>query len=223
MPNSLTPFGDGRTRIVTGASAEAELDRLALPGDIVRDGIEHGAGTARAASTSDYPRTYAGIRMWSETGAAIINQAYALGWEREHCGGVAPLVNRTLGLAIIVTAGDGCTGDERYDPDVRYERPELVRAIVRGELNTLLSPAPEDWDVYFLLHYVGDQDPERGFVPAELSRPEGLDGEGRVTRWRTRILIPAGGTGDDGVGRRTAPPPMVEPPSPAVTIRRRAS
>lgn len=225
MTDRLTPFGNGRARILTGALAEAQLERLGLPGGIVRDAVEHGAGAARSVSTSEYPKNHAGVRMWAETGAAIVSQAYEFGWERERCGGVEPLVNRMLGVAILVTAGDGCTGEDRYNPHARYERPDLVRGIVRGGLNTLLSPAREDdWEIYFLLHHLDHQrDLERGYVAAELSAPLDITDDGRVTEWHTRIMIPAGTPDDGEPARVTAPSPVTEPPSPAVTIRRRAS
>lgn len=214
----LSPLADPRTRTLTGSVATAELAQLGLPGHIVRQAVEHGAGTARASASLGYPRIYSGLRMWAESGNALVELGYEHGWEREHFGGVEPLVNRTIGCVIIVTAGDGATGEEHYQPQVRYDRPDLVQNIVRGGLNNLLTPTRDDWQVWFLLHNLNVQERVAGPVQAELSQPEDLD-DGYVTGWITRILI-AGTDGGEGVATRK---PDAEPSEPVVTIRRRAS
>ncbi len=95
-------------------------------------------------------------------------------------------VNYTTGVAIVVTSGDSATGLEAHTPQVKYERGDVVRILVNGELDTLFTGARETpWAVYFFLHHV---EPER--CRSELSRPNHIGPGGRVSSWTERVLLP---------------------------------
>ena len=139
------------------------------------------------------------------------------GWDAETVAGVDLCVNRTLGTAIIVAAGDPATGDERYRPQFRYDHPGVIRSIVEGHMDTLFdSPrARPIWEVWFLLHHLTTVS-----VRAEVSRPSSINSSGFVSEWLERILLPEepfGGTGT----RRSVSGPRESPPV-EVAVRRRA-
>lgn len=207
------------SRIRTGAEALSRLEQLGFtPPTIVRDAVQHGAGTARSV-TPWHPVGYGGIRMWAETVSALAEHGRRCDWEHEAVKGVDLVTNHRTGVAVIVTAGDAATGLEDYRPDARYERPEMVQAIVNGTLDTLWDAehGRADWQVWLLLHNVAAN---QGDVPAELSLPAAIGDGGHVTGWVERLLIPAD---DDRDGnRRTMDAPAV-PPAPVVTVRRRAN
>lgn len=221
MSRSRIRFAHPTTRLITGAEAQAKLAQLGFREGIVRDAIEVAAGRGRSVITSFYPRTYAGYSMWAETVGQLAQLGEDAGWGREHCRGVEPVVNHERGRAVIVVAGDGATASEHYEPQVRQDRGDVFQDILSGGLENLLDPAPVGpWEIWFLLHNTHAPGADENPVPAELSRPLGLDSEGYVTNWDTRIVIPQGGSGD-GVARRRQP--GTGGADTAVTIRRRAS
>lgn len=211
--------GDMATKVSTGPLASARLQQLGFsPPALVREALEFAGGTARSV-TPWHPAGYAGTRMWAETTFSLSMLGRECDWQHEAVKGVDLVTNHQTGTAIIVTAGDAATGFEKYRPETRYERPEMVQAIVNGTLDTLWDAQGDrnDWQVWFLLHNVAiDSD----VVPAELSLPAGIGASGRVTRWVERVIIPAGGSLDS---QRM---PVAEPETPLeplVEVRRRVS
>lgn len=157
--------------------------------------------------------------MWGETTFALGLLGREWGWEHENLRGVDLISNHKTGTAVIVTAGDPATGLDAYRPQVRYERREIITALVNGELDTLWDAerGRADWNVWFLLHFVG-RDEE--VVPAELSLPAAIDPVGNVTKWVERIIVPPF---DEGPGTRRIDPVPSEPDEPVVHVRRRAN
>lgn len=221
MPRPLIRFAQPTTNLLTGAEAEAKLAQLGFKKGLVRDALEIAAGRGRSVITTFYPRTYAGYSMWAEAIGQLSQLGEEDGWRREHCRGVEPVVNHERGRAVIVVAGDGSTGSEHYEPQVRQDRGDVFQDILKGGLENLLDPAPGGpWEIWFLLHNTHAPGADENAVPAELSMPLGLDSDGYVTRWDTRIVIPQGGTGDGAARRRQLDTGGTDT---AITIRRRAS
>ena len=189
--------------------------------DIIRDAVQHGAGTARSASTPHHPANYAGMRMWAETLYALADQASPYGWRCESFKGVDMVTNHETGIAILVTAGDGATGEPHYSPDALYERPEMVRAIVSGALDTMWDAERGralKWQAWMLLH--NRHAAAEGIIPAELSLPATITKDGHVLSWTERLLISADRPLD---GDRQLEATSPRTPAPVVQVRRRAS
>ena len=172
-------------------------------------------GAAGARGTNElHPRSYPGQRMWAESVASLRLETMPHGWVPEEYLGVDLVVQRTLGIAFIVTAGDGATGDDRYVPQVRYERRDVIRGLVNGALDHLFGRAEaQRWRVWFVLHYLA-----AGGLRAELAEPRWVDRGGWVSGWKERILIPDAVFGSPT--RRTTSgdnPPVVD-----VSVERRA-
>lgn len=172
----------------SGPAAEARLRQLAVPGSApVVDAVRDGAAGYRA-TTPLHPSGYGGHRMWGETVNSLRTGLAAHGWDREVISGVDLTVNRSNGVAIIVAAGDGGTGDDRSNPQFRYDHPGVISQIVAGHLDNLFnsSSSRPDWEIWFLLHCVSVAS-----VRAELSRPTGIGRAGWVTGWLERVFLPS--------------------------------
>lgn len=166
-----------RTPIFTGAAADARVQQLGIPQtSLLAEALRDGASGARA-TTSAHPRAYPGQRMWGESTASLRIGLASSGWMTENFCGVDLTTDPRSGVALIVTAGDAATGDERYDPQVRYERRDVIQGLVNGHLDTLWSAAERpQWEVWFLLHRLTNQS-----LRAELSRPLAIGGGGWVS------------------------------------------
>jgi hypothetical protein len=213
------PSEDALSLVRTDSSARARLEQLGFtPPSIVRDALQHGAGTAKSV-TPWHPAAYGGYRMWAETIFALSWLGNDAGWEKEPVNGVELVTNHLTSVAVIVTAGNAATGFENYRPECRYDRPEMVQAIVNGTLDRLWDPERRrsDWQVWFLLHKLAAPS---DVVRAELSLPASIGPDGQVTRWVERLIIPGTSTGG-GVERSAEEPDTT--PEPVVTVRRRAS
>ena len=146
--------------------------------------------------------------MWGETVASLAFGLNRYGWERENYAGVDLVVERRRGFALLVTAGDAAAGDERYNPQVRYERREMIQELVNGHFDTLWGSADRpEWQVWFLLHCLTS-----AALRAELSRPAWVGQGGFVTGWVERVLLPEMGfAGPDPATRGDgAAPPEVD-------------
>ena len=174
-----------KTPVSSGVDAELRLLELGLSLDVLEECLSDGSSAYRS-TTADHPTSYAGLRMWAETTASLRRNLALLDWESEDVSNVPLVVNRTSGRALIVTAGDGAAGDERYRPQVRYERRDIIQRLVNGELDSLFRPGRRpDWEVWFLLHNVSHYS-----MSAELARPTGVSSDGLVSDWAERILLP---------------------------------
>lgn len=204
-----------------GIAAEVRLRQLGVPGSVpLVDALRDGASGYRA-TTPLHPVGYGGHRMWGETVHSTRRGLMPHGWQPETISGVDLTVHRSLGIAIVVVAGDAVAGDDRFLPQFRYDHPRVLRQIVGGYLDNLFDSPPERpvWEVWFLLHHISTAS-----VKAELSRPEQIGAGGWVTGWLERILLPEqtfsgsgtrAGTGTGGVSS-TAPAAV------DVRVRRRA-
>lgn len=184
---------------------------------VVRSALQDGASSARAASTTMHPPSYAGVRMWGETTAALGFLAQLFGFEHEVVHGVDFVANHAKGVVVIVTAGDNATGFPSFDPQVRYPRKDVTAEIINGGLDRLWDSGRPDWQVWLLLHFLDRGDP---IVPAELSRPTGVVRGGLVRSWEERIIVPESTPGTQG-GLFIEEPQAVE--APQVVVSRRVS
>jgi hypothetical protein len=202
------------SRIFVGEAAEARLRRLGLPGsEVLVQAIEAGEAAARSV-TAYHPAPYRGNRLWAEA-TAFLRFSLEPRWEPEFVAGADIVVERERGAAIIVTKGDGATGDPSFEPQVSYERGEVIQTLVNGSLDTLFTAGSRpEWEVWFLLHNL-----QKDSCPAELSRPLGVDRRGWVSGWESRVLLPTTGHGPSG--DVTAAPPTQPAPAIDVTVTRR--
>jgi hypothetical protein len=203
-----------RAPVFTGAGAQARLQQLGLPGaEPLLDALGDGCAAA-STTTTLHPVSYAGQRVWAETVAGVRYLLGDHGWQDVHIKGVDLTVHYGTGVAIIVTSGDSATGLEAHTPQVKYERGDVVRILVNGELDTLFTGARETpWVVYFFLHHV-----EAERCRSELSRPNHIGPGGRVSSWAERVLLPE--ITFDGTG--AGAPRVEEDPEIEFDVRRRA-
>jgi hypothetical protein len=201
-----------------GPAAEARLQSLGIPGSrLVLDAVGDGASGAMATTTL-HPVSYFGQRMWAETVQSLRVLLENYGWEPMVVKGADLVVHRARGIALIVTAGDGCTGKDTFNPQVRYDRGDAVRALVGGHLDTLFDTAAERpvWQVWFLLHYMS-----KDALRVELSLPAAIGRSGWVTTWAERIILPEQTFGDHESAAESDPDEAATT-AVEVNVRRRA-
>lgn len=178
------------TPVHVGADAEDRLHRLGIPGLAPLVNAVRGGASAARATTEFHPRSYRGPRMWAETHASLAHGLKPRDWTPECFMGADLLLNTHLGLALIVTAGDNATGKERYSPQVRYERHEVITGLVNGYADNLFTAGDRPgWSVWFLLHHLTG-----AALQAELSKPSSITNAGWVSSWQERIVLPESGT-----------------------------
>lgn len=203
-----------RTIIRMGIAAEVRLQQLGIPdgSNPVTAALSDGGAGARA-TTRYHPRSYGGQRMWGETVASLRIYLEAHGWETDFFLGVDITLNRRLGLALIVTAGSAAVGDPANQPQVRYERKDVIRGLVNGSVDTLWSAQERpEWEPWFVLHHLTGNE-----LRAEVARPTGIDRGGWVGSWTERIILPSTAFGTPGGGGR----PIAAPPEVDIDVQRR--
>lgn len=175
----------GTARVYRGAQAEARLQQLGIPSSAqLVTAARDGASAARATGP-DHPRYYPGVRMQSETTSSLRIGLRPHGWQREVETGVDLAVERNRAVALVVTACDSTAADDRYSPQVRYERGEVIQLLVNGRPATLFGPAePPKRELWMLLHYLSP-----AVLRLELSRPTGVSENGLITAWHERIML----------------------------------
>jgi hypothetical protein len=197
------------SRVYEGEAAESRLQELGVPGsEVLVDAIGYGAAAARSV-TAKHPVSYRGLRLWAEA-TAYLRFELKHPWQPETILGVDLVVEQQRGIGIIVTKGDGATGNRSYAPQVVYERGEVIQRLINGSLDTLFTVGERPrWEVWFLLHHLA-----RESCPAELSRPLSIDPRGWVTGWHERILLPAA----DPFARRVAEVPVPGQGGPEIDV-----
>lgn len=181
-------------REVAGRLAELGLTHRVLRRAVV-DG-EFG----RSAATELHPPSTSGFNAWADALASLRNSLRPHGWRWKDYP-VPVVINEALGIRIAVTAGDEMTGvDGERDPRTKNEKGSVVAEHV--ELNHVLpfyddlKPVASESDAlatwFLLIHSTFDVRSERRhIVRYELSRPMGLDRDGRISYWWERIVLPS--------------------------------
>lgn len=216
--------------IVEASAVATRLIQLGVPPDAPSEAVLRGDRGGRAAATRFHPVNGEGTVRWIETTAGFREMLVAAGWSLDDRSQLSRVVHPNRRVAVIVATGDGRTGDPdpHANPTTKYARgPAAVAAIsinrqIPGQLSMLTAVSDtsgadplslNETVTYYLLYAIdGDQ------IRIELSRPQGLDVQGRPTAWKERIIIPS-------VDRGSQPAilPGVPPHAPIdVTVRRRA-
>ena len=164
--------------------------------------IEVGDTKRQQLSQRVYPSTYRGVAMWGETLAELRRQCLRRrdDWDIGSSSHFATVYCPKRNIAIAVAGGDAAVGaDSQRAPRLTRKRGDKTTQRVQHNAHELyvqgvLFDAPEitkklppdeacqTW--YLLVH------PTSKEVRLELSCPTSIDGDGIVSGWHERILLP---------------------------------
>lgn len=203
---------------------ENELEKIALSAGQVLE-IVHAMAGARADTTENDPPGAAGWSAWRmgirRSREVTIHDKRFPDWERDETGQVSSVVNRKVGVRLLVSNTDDGTGIVSQDrfPQNRSKKGAATDGIVQGNQgvfefmeeasNVVAFPKASDGDQeivswYLCVYSFGDE------LRAELSCPVGIEG-GFFTKFSKRIIILGGdGTGIDPVKSKKPDGEVVE-------------
>lgn len=210
--------------VVEPLEVENELEKIGLSATQVLE-IVHAMAAARADATENDPPGAAGWSAWRmgirRAREVTIHDKRFPNWERDETGQVSSVVNRKIGVRLLVSNTDDGTGidaEDRY-PQNRSKKGAATDGIVQGNQgvfefmekasNVVAFPkvADDGQDIaswYLCVYSLADE------LRAELSCPVGIEG-GFFTKFRKRIIIlGGGGTGIDPVTRKKSDGEVVE-------------
>jgi hypothetical protein len=194
---SPEPQPQGR-KILFHEEAEDRMGDFGLTVEMITRSIEVGDTARRKVMQPVYPATYAGVTMWAETLAELRRQLLKRqdGYDIGRTGNYETVYCAERSVAFAVHGGDSFTGTNgRRDP--RLTRPKGTKTtervarnaretqLVLIELPTGDLPPDEACETWFLLVR-----PMRSEIRLELSCPKSIDGDGIVSGWHERILLP---------------------------------
>jgi len=186
--------------VVVVSTPEHRAERLAklnLKEEHFRNAIIAGEN-ARSICTGNHPALYRGMKAWGEATRTLRDETARSGYVADETAGFATALNRDLGIAIVIAAGDAATGVDRdsLTPKTKYRKgPLTVAAVERNKFQLELFPGlvdvPEDDPIngrttWFLMTY---RDPSSRAIRAELSLPAAMTEDARVTGWIERIIL----------------------------------
>ena len=169
----------------------SRLKTLGLTIDVLRRAVRFGLGYAIECTEND-PPAVKGIIAWGKINRALRELLIPQGWEPDNGQNYARTIHPDGKWGIAVAAGNYNTGNPDRMPATSVEKGPMTKQIVA--VNQLsFSEIALGWDhlssevrTWILLHYRIDS-PDA--VRAELSLPQGLDKNGRITVWRERIIF----------------------------------
>lgn len=183
--------------------------------------------TAWASCTANHPPAIPGLFAWGETVCALRERLIPQGWERKDEQNWPLVVNRGDAIALSVATGNEDTGRKDKDPVTASAKgPRTISAILANQNLPLFAemlPSAESLKetgraTWLLLVY---RDSDAREMRCELSRPIGMDSDGRVDGWAERIILsprPFDGIEDTLVGGGNGP----QSPEITLEIKRRA-
>lgn len=188
-------------RVVDGDAAITRLKGLHLTYEIIEASIQEGDAHRRRTSFKFYPAIYPGITMWAETTASLRAQLIARrdDWQAGRTGNYETVYHPHLRIAFAVVGGDSQTGVlDGLDPKLARKRgPKTTEriernAVINAQYELALEFPPTSPDVpddeqcqtWFILTY-----PDVDEMRVEVSLPVSIGVDGRVDRWRERIIL----------------------------------
>lgn len=206
----------------------SRLADLGLKEEHLLIAVRRGHG-ARLTCTINHPSQSPGFYAWSETVCAFREQVIPLNWEPSDEGNLPFTVNRDRSVAIAVATGNEDTGRPDKEPCTKSSKgPRTKSAVADNGRQMLLfgdvrlcpehlKKINERMTWLLLIHC----DMQLREVRSELSRPIGMNEEGRVDGWNERIILGSFSIDGDLV---SVPPIDNVPQSPeiVVEIKRRA-
>lgn len=202
------------------------LAELGLETDDLLQSADRGFA-AWASSTANHPKAFGGFHAWAETICGLRERLIPKGWERRDESNWPIVVNRGGTIALSVATGNEDTGRLDRDPlTASTKGPRTLNAIVANQqqmlfpemvppVEALNDPRRATWLLLVC------RDVEAREMRCELSRPIGMDDDGRVDGWAERIILtsrPFDGIGDALLGGNNGP----QSPEITVEIKRRA-
>ena len=203
---------------------ENELEKIGLTGGQVLE-IIHAMAGARADATENDPPGAAGWSAWRmgirRSREVTMHDKRFPDWERDETGQVSSVVNRRLGVRLLVSNtgdGTGIDAEDRY-PQNRSKKGAATDRIVQSnqgvfefleeETNVVAFPKAADAEEGTVSWYVCVFS-DGGDLRAEVSCPIGIEG-GFFTGFSRRIIVLGeGGTGIDPVRAKKTDGEVVE-------------
>lgn len=176
------------------------VDQMLADVGVTREQLEKvvDSGEAvRKSCTRNDPRVSVGISVWGRMVRTLREQTIPGGWKPSAPGALETAVRGDGGVAISCATGDENTGIADGHPFTKYKKgPRTVEAVAKNQLNmfalldppgfkreaALLSDATLTW--ILLTHRAKTE------IRYELSLPQTVGQDGRVTGWARRIILP---------------------------------
>lgn len=183
---------------------DRELAALGLSREAIVQAVKQGELHRRLATPLD-PPSAGGILAWIFTLRGLSEEYVPRGWQRSDKG-LSTIVSPDGTMAIAVVSGDEGTGLVHGEPASRYSRgPATIEVIKENGQGVLFDVDP--LVTWFLLINSGTDG-----AHAELSQPEAVDSKGRVSEWKSRIVLGrVEPTEPDGFSRKPDIPPVPGP------------
>jgi hypothetical protein len=206
------PHAEGQNVHHDPYEVDRELAALGLSRKPTIRAVKQGELHRRLATPLD-PPSAAGTFAWIFTLRGLSEEYVPKGWRRSDKG-LSTIMNPNGTVAIAVVSGDEGTGLVDGEPASRYSRgPATIEVIMENGQGALFDIDP--LVTWFLLINSGSDG-----VYAELSQPEAVDSTGRVSEWKTRIVLGrVEPTEPEGFGRKPDAPPVPDPVDVPVTRR----
>jgi hypothetical protein len=161
--------------------------------------VARASAVSRSYSDGLYPVGAGGIVRYLHSVAALREGFAHLGYEPDNGGQVARTVHRERGVAIVVAAGNDLTGVPfsvaRKHPTTKWPKGERILAAVEennAQFALFDMPGQDETEkpeltltTWILLQRATEEK-----VWSELSLPSQISGNGFVTDWRRRFLLP---------------------------------
>jgi hypothetical protein len=177
------------TLIVEADEAPQRLASLGLAEAPLRETAMQ-AYLALSKLTPHHPRIARGLAPWMEAIAALRDHLCHLGWSKSDFDNHELIVDPEGQTAIAVMTGDEGTGRADANPSNRCPKgAKTIEAIYSNNqidlFPELLPPSRRSSCATWILLYRIGQDELR----CELSLPSEIGGDGKIKRWKERILL----------------------------------
>lgn len=156
--------------------------------------------SARSTRTKNDPGVMRGVLVWGRMVRALREQMIPHGWGRSETGYLETAIRADRRVAISCATGDEHTGIEDANPFTKYRKgPRTVDAVAQNhnQINFLaqldppgfkvrkkVEPTPDTLTWLLLTHRTSTE------IRCELSLPQMIGPDGRVTGWAQRLILP---------------------------------
>lgn len=186
---SIEPlYNKNQTVVTNSVIIKQKLDEIRITEEILLEAVMAGL-LGRLNSTNFDTKNRPGYIQWNDTNSKLRFLTHNKGWDVYQEEGIEGIISYDKKIRIIPSSGNAATGNPNQPSSNKNPKGErgikVMEPSSQGNLFTGYPEAEEEHIKTYVLLYYSNNDELR----AELSEPNSINTNGKITSWKERLIL----------------------------------